>query len=86
MKNICVINFQLGRLVGEFLERSKRKGYKKLLTGKDTVPRAKEYEKAAAEGKKGDGIVRVNDLNDEAVEDIILSMYWSHYKTRKSYN
>ena len=31
-----------------FLARSKKKGYKKLLTGKDDIPTAEEYEKVVA--------------------------------------
>ena len=80
MKSIRVINFS-GRTSDwegwseKFLARSKRKGYKKLLTGKDTIPMAEEYEKAVAEGKKsGEDTVKFNDLNEEAFEDIILSI------------
>ena len=64
----------MGKVVREFLARSKRKGYKKLLTGKDAVPMAEEYEKAVAKGKNGDDIVRFNDLIEKAFEDIIFSI------------
>ena len=56
------------------LARSNRKSYKKLLTGKDTVPTTKEYEKTVVKSKNGEDIVRFNDLNEEAFEDIILSI------------
>ena len=61
----------------KFLARStKKKGYKKLLTGKDEIPTAEEYQKAVAdERKSGDDIIRFNDLNEEVFEDIILSTY-----------
>ena len=39
---------------------------------KDAVLTAKEYENVAAEGKNRDDTVRLNDLNEEAFEDIIL--------------
>ena len=59
----------------KFLARSKKKGYKKLLTGKENIPTADEYEKAVADGRKsGDDIIKFNDLNEEAFEDIILSI------------
>ena len=61
----------MGSVVQEFLARSKRKGYKKLLTEKDTVPTAKKYKKAVAKVKNGDTIIRCNCLNEEAFEDII---------------
>ena len=79
MKSIRVNNF-LGRTSDwegwskNVLARRKRKGCKKLLTGNDTVPTAEEYEKKAAKGKSGYGIVRFNDLNEEAFEDIMLSI------------
>ena len=56
MKSIHVINFS-GRTFDwegwseKYLARSKKKGYKKLLTVKDIVPTAEEYEKTVAEGK-----------------------------------
>ena len=62
------------RLIRDFLARKEKKGYKKLLTEKNTVPTAEEYEKATAKGKNGDNIVRFNDLNKDAFEDIILSI------------
>ena len=60
----------MGKVVREFLARSKRKGYKKLLTGKDTVPTAEEYENVVAKSNKsGNGIlVRLNDMNNQAFE------------------
>ena len=42
----------------KFLARSKKKGYKKLLTGKENIPTAEEYEKAVADGRKsGDDMI-----------------------------
>ena len=65
----------MGRVVRETLARSKKKGHKKLLTGKDDIPTAKEYEKAVTGGRKsGDDIIKFNDLNQEELEDIILSI------------
>ena len=52
----------MGRVVQDFLSKSKRKGYKKLLTGKDIAPTAKEYEKAVAEGKNDDHIVKFKKI------------------------
>ena len=62
-------------VVGEFLARSKRKGYKKFLTVKDTVPTAEECEKALSKSKNRNDIVKFNDFNEEAFVDIILSTY-----------
>ena len=57
------------------MARSKKKGYKKLLTGKENIPTAEEYEKAVADGRESwDDIIKFNDLNEEAFEDIILSI------------
>ena len=50
------------RAVREMLARSKTKSYKNLLTGKDTVPMAKEYQEAVAEGKNGDDLIRFKDF------------------------
>ena len=47
----------MGRALQDFVARTKRKGYKKLLTGKDTVPTAREYEKMVAKGKSGNDII-----------------------------
>ena len=57
MRSIRVINFSARTSNWEgrseiFLEKSKKKGYKKLLTGKDEIPTAKEYDKAVADGRK----------------------------------
>ena len=78
ISSIRVINF-LGRTSDwegwskKFLARSKKKGYKKLLTGKDDIPTAEECEKAVADGRKSrDDIIKFNDLNGEAFEEIIL--------------
>ena len=69
-------NFQLGRVVRECLTRGKKKDYNKLLTGKETVPTSKEYENDVAKSTKQEreDIVRLNDVNKEAFEDIILSI------------
>ena len=64
----------MGSVVQEFLARSKRKGYKKLLTEEDTVLTAKEYEKSVTKGMSGDAIVKFNGVNEETFEDIILSI------------
>ena len=91
MRSIPVINFS-GRTSDwegwskkVLFSKKQEKGYKKLLTGKDEIPTAEKYEKAVPGGMEGPGdIIRFNNLNEEAFEDIILSMYWSHDKTRKS--
>ena len=84
MRSICVINFS-GRTSDwegwseKFLARSKKKGYKKFLTGKDDIPTAEEYEKAVADVREsGDNIIKFNGLNEETFEDIVLSI--SHAK------
>ena len=57
------------------MSKKQEKGYKKLLTGKDDIPTAKEYEKAVTNGREsGDDIIKFNNLNEEAFEDIILSI------------
>ena len=49
--------------------------YNKFLTGKDEISVAEEYEKAVANVRKSrDDIIRFNNLNEEAFEDIILSI------------
>ena len=80
LKSIRVLNFS-GRTTDlegcseKFLARSKRRGYKRLLIGKDTVPTAEEYENAVAKNdRSGDNIIKLNDANEEAFEDIILSI------------
>ena len=59
----------------KFLARGKRAGYKHLLSGKETIPTVEQYKaavgKSDAESKK---VVELADKNDEAFEDIILSM------------
>ena len=58
-----------------FFSTKQEKRYKKLLTGKDELPTADEYEKAVDNGReRGGGIIRINNLNEEAFEDIILSI------------
>ena len=53
----------------KFLPRSKKKGHRKLLTGKDAIPTAEEYEKVVAESNKsGNNIVRLNDTNKQVFE------------------
>lgn len=57
------------------LARGKRKGYKKLLTGRVKIPTASEYELALLGSSAEDQeIVRLAELNEEAYEDIILSI------------
>ena len=80
MRNIYVINFS-GRTSNwegwskKFLAKIKKKGYNKLLTAKDEIPMVEEYEKAVTEGEKStEDIMRCNNLNKEAFEDIILSI------------
>ena len=59
----------------KFLARSKRRGYKRLLIGKDAAPTVKEYENAVAKNdKSGDNVIKLNNSNEEAFEDIILSI------------
>ena len=80
LKSIRVIEFS-GRTTDwegwseKFLARAKRKGYKKLLVGKETVPKVSAY--ADAEGKDdatSKKIVKLGDANEEAFEDVILSI------------
>ena len=80
LKSIRVIEFS-GRTTDwegwseKFLARAKRKGYKKLLIGKETVPKVSAY--AEAEGKDdatSKKIVKLGDANEEAFEDVILSI------------
>ena len=80
MRSICVINFSGRTFDWEgwseiFLARSKKKGYKKLLTGKYDVLTAEGYEKAVANGRKNaDDIIRSNNLDVEEFEDNILKI------------
>ena len=73
------LTFQEELLIGKGgqnrFARSKRKGHKNLLNGKNAVQTAKEYKKTVAKGKTRDNIIRFNDLNAEIFEDIILSAY-----------
>ena len=59
----------------KFLARGKRAGYKHLLTGKETIPTVEQCDavvgKGDAESKK---IVDLANKNEEAFEDIILSI------------
>ena len=80
LKSIRVIEFS-GRTTDwegwseKFLARAKRKGYKKLLIGKEIVPKVSAYEEA--EGKSDAAskkIVELGDRNEEAFEDVILSI------------
>ena len=72
LKTIRVLEFS-GRISEwegwseKFLARAKRKGYKKLLQGKEEVP--KENEIGSDSAKK-----KLAELNEEAFEDIILSI------------
>ena len=80
MRSIRVIDFSgrtfnWERWTNKVLVRSKRQSYKKFLTRKDTVPTTKEYKKVVVKSENGEDIVRFNDLNEEAFEDIILSKY-----------
>ena len=56
----------------KFLARGKRKEYKKILLGKVRVPTQSEYEKAIEDNNKEK--IKIGDLNEEAFEDIILSI------------
>ena len=56
----------------KFLVWGKRKEYKKLLLGKVSVPTQSEYEKTVTDGDKEQ--VKIGDRNEEAFEDIILSI------------
>ena len=80
LKSIRVIEFS-GRTTDwegwseKFLARAKRKGYKKLLVGKETVPNVSTY--TDAEGKSdatSKKIVKFEDANEEAFEDVIFSV------------
>lgn len=59
----------------KFLARAKRKGYKKLLLGTEKIPKGDEYELAvlgsSADDKK---VKKLGESNEEAYEDIILSI------------
>ena len=74
MRGIHVINFseRTSDLEGWSeicLARSKKMGYKKLLTGKDEIPTDKKNEKAVAEEEEsGDDIARLNDMSNQAFE------------------
>lgn len=78
LKSFCRINI-LGKTSNwegwpdTFLVRFNRRGIKKLLTRKDTVPASEEYKKVLAD-KSGDDIVTFNDASEEAFEDCILSI------------
>ena len=62
-------------MVQKLFSKRQEKGFKKLLTGKDEIPMVEEYKKAVAKVEKsGNVIMRCNDLNKEAFEDIILSI------------
>ena len=77
IKSIRVIEFS-GRTSDwegwseKFLARGKRKDYKKLLLGKERIPTQSEYEKAVTDGNKEQ--IKIGDLNEEAFEDIVLSI------------
>ena len=55
----------------KFLERGKRLGYKKLLLGRK-IPTESEYEKAVTDKDKP--TVKRGEINEQAYEDIILSI------------
>ena len=77
IKSIRVIEFS-GRTFDwegwseKFLAQGKRKDYKKLLLGKERIPTQSEYEKAVTDGNKEQ--IKIGDLNEEAFEDIVLSI------------
>jgi len=52
------------------LARSKRKGYKKLLQGREKVPTQSEYEKVVTNITAK--VMEIADLNEETFEGIIL--------------
>ena len=54
------------------MTRGKRKEYKKLLQGKVRIPTQNEYDEAIAKGDKEK--TKIGELNEEAFEDIILSI------------
>ena len=57
------------------LARGRRKGYRDLLTGRVRIPTAREYELALLGDSPEDReTVRIAQLNEEAFEDIILSI------------
>ncbi len=57
------------------MARGKRKGYKKLLQGKEKIQTNDEYKLAVLGNSKEDKKIKKNgDLNEEAYKDIILSM------------
>ncbi len=59
----------------KFMSRGKRKGYKKLLQGKEKIPTNDKYELAVlGNSKEDEKIKKISDLNEEAYENIILSI------------
>ena len=59
----------------KFLARGKRAGYKHLLTGKETIPTVEQYDTAVGKGDaESKKIVDLANKNEEAFEDIILSI------------
>ena len=54
----------------KFLARAKRKGYKELLTGKKNVPTKEDLDDDKVDAE----ITKLGELNEEAFEDIILSI------------
>ncbi len=60
----------------KFMEHGKSKGYRKILQGKEQFPTNREYELITGLGssKEDEKVKKNGDLNDEAYEDIILSI------------
>jgi hypothetical protein len=56
----------------KFCARGRRKGYKKLLLGEEAVPTQSEFDKAVADSDEK--TKKLGELNEEAFEDIILSI------------
>ena len=77
LKSIRVLEFT-GKIAdwegwsAKFLARGKRLGYKNLLLGKEKIPTEREYEKAVLD--KDQPTVKRGELNEQAYEDIILSI------------
>ena len=67
------------------MAQGKRKGYKKLLVGKEKILTAKEYDKAiSSSGDKKKENKKSGNLNEETYEDLILNIKHMYDKRRKS--
>ena len=66
------------------MAQGKKKGYKKLLVGKEKIPAANKYDKAlSGSGGKKRELKKLGNLNEEASEDLILSINYIYNKRRQ---